>query len=262
MTFEFVEPKIEFLIDEIEDMIWRVRTATSGTGDRKPDAALQQVLELAIDNNCYIAGGYARWLASPNRDPAPYGDIDIFGKEKFSTETLKDLLLAEIEGARVAYTSDWAYRIQVPVEGSNPDSSLHTINLIRANNHAVYSTYGPPEKVVGRFDFTITMIWFDELSPVLKNGNRRLPVIFHHIYGWDDHESDRELHLSVFKHPVHTLERIIKYCNKGYTMDFKALARFLLLCTTHQPLLEAFTEWHAGRSCLTQPQIRDVYRSL
>jgi hypothetical protein len=214
--------------------------------------ALKAMLLTIYEHDCFVAGGFVRWLVSPHdSNVVPYGDIDIFGRTKEAAQNLHDRLLRS-EHTTLTEETLWSWKLQY---SPNPQET-YTINIVRVENDKVYRTFGDPKEVVGRFDFTVTMAWIEKLDPL---GTPRRIYTDSRFLGDELHH---RLHFNVIKHPISALRRVLRYARKGYRMNMENMARFLLEAHQYQEPLEELVGWFDGEVELTQPELNDVYHHL
>jgi hypothetical protein len=100
----------------------------------------------------FIAGGYARYCASPKHDPYPAGDLDIFPLRKEGCfEPVRDKFLAL--GFTLYKENDVSYSFKKAPEGWE---EVPSIQLIKPADEARMLTYGSPEEILNNFDFSVT----------------------------------------------------------------------------------------------------------
>jgi len=166
---------------------------------RRGFTEIQKVYEL-IQGLGFIAGGYARYVSSPRRDPVTTRDLDIFPLSKtIGFEEMKQKFLDL--GFRPYHENDVSFTFNNSVEGFE---ETPTIQLIKPNDTARILTYGTPEQVLNNFDFTITRAAILSPTEVLVDDD------------FEDDELKMHLVLKNIHCPVSSLLRCCKYSEKGY----------------------------------------------
>jgi hypothetical protein len=159
----------------------------------------------------FIAGGYARYCASPKHDPYPAGDLDIFPLRKEGCfEPVRDKFLAL--GFTLYKENDVSYSFKKAPEGWE---EVPSIQLIKPADEARMLTYGSPEEILNNFDFSVTRAAILSATEVMVD---------------DDFEKDEASNLLTIKNihcPVSSLLRCCKYSKKGYFLrPFEAMKLF------------------------------------
>lgn len=167
---------------------------------RRGFTEIQKVFTL-IQGLGFIAGGYARYCASPKGSPFPTRDLDIFPyREDYGFEELKKKFTDL--GFKVHHENDVSYTFS----SNHPEGyeECPTIQLIKPNKNGRLLTYGNPEEILSNFDFTVTRAAIISQSEVLVD---------------DDFEQDElqdKLAIKNIHCPVSSLMRANKYSRKGY----------------------------------------------
>lgn len=154
--------------------------------------------------DCFIAGGYARYCASPKIHPVFPGDIDIYCETERVFYEIKNRLDTEL---RLQNASKYAIEFVVPENG--PYHYMPSIHLIIPKADNTYITMGDKETVLSNFDFSIIRCAIESPTSVLVD------VDFNHD------ESNNILRIKKIRKPVHVLARCLKYATKGYYLDAK-----------------------------------------
>jgi len=221
---------------------------------RESPLDLRPLWAIVLEHNCYVAGGFVRWLVSPKETPAPYGDIDIFGWTEDAAEKLAEYL-AQQTYFELEFESQWSWKFKY-LSPMYP-ARVYYINIIKSDNNEVYATYGDPKVVVGRFDFTITMAYFTSID---EDGD---PVKIKADFRFSQHEKDGRLVFNVVKHPLSTMSRIQRYIAKGYRMDREDMMFYIQSIIQHKEVFEKYAAWRAGDTAFTRNELRDdVYQHL
>jgi len=216
------------------------------------------LIKLAHANGCYAAGGWPRWCMSPWSEDkvSPYGDIDFFGREQTSVQSFFEALM-ELDGAELRNSTRWSLHVTLP------DTTLETwglkpgtvLNLIRPDMDSQMATVGDPDRVVGRFDFTVSAAWI-EWNETHQLMEFRCHSEFHR------HERERELHLLDKRRPLSLIQRLMKYSRKGYSAPPKTIITVCMIAAQYEPVLQTYREWLHGEQALTEPELLELYRAM
>lgn len=168
---------------------------------RRKNDSMSPVFSMTEDLDVYVSGGYARWCCSPLKQPAPYGDIDLwFGDgdtymeflkrffEEFSEyEVLEDNMIVRIRwnGIELNFVSPF----------------------IECGSMSVVS--GSVKDIIGSFDFSIC-------QAALLDENRAL-VSEDFLYD-EKNLILRIKNLRPLKYWRGILKRVRKYMKRGYTL--------------------------------------------
>jgi hypothetical protein len=162
--------------------------------------------------DCFICGGYARWCASPRKNPVVAQDIDVYCE----TEDMYNLLRQKIEalGLTVRHENDVALTYIAPEEGTL--KYLPTIQLIKPIRQARMVAFGDKEMIIRNFDFTVIR------AAILSSTQVLVDADFMHD------EENRLIRLKNIHCPVSSALRCMKYSRKGYFLrPFECLKLFL-----------------------------------
>lgn len=165
---------------------------------------IEVFFNLAEKNNSVICGGYARFCASPVRDPIKAGDIDFFPKTEESTKSLLADLLAM--GFVVMHENHVSYTLKPSEEKENDLSYLPTPQIIKPVIEGNIVTLGTTEEILQNFDFTVVRAAILNSKEVMVD---------------EDFEEDEKHHYLKLKNihcPISSLLRCCKYAKKGYFM--------------------------------------------
>lgn len=204
-----------------------ITTAPQGACDPTTGALLptypvkrgwEEVAELytLIGDRCFIAGGFAVWMASPQDDPYPANDIDIFA-------VTPDHAWAITQEICALY--GWDYSVS-PVAFSlhpSPTRQAKVVNKRRVQvvipnpkwDLASLSRPYQMGRVLDGFDLDVCRGVL--VSPEIVSGDPNMG-------GYD-------AHLRVIRNPVYTLRRMFKYMQKG--VRFSDIELFNVLWYLH-----------------------------
>lgn len=166
-----------------------------------------------IDSNpsVYILGGYARYCASPKKDPYPAQDVDLF----FKDEEAFDDTLAEIykKGFKTKAENEQAitlmYERDAEDEAFDPAwANMPTLQLVRPQSTGAIVTEGEKETILDNFDFTVT-------RAALVSDRQEALVDERFL----EDEENNFLFLRNIHCPISSTLRAIKYGRKGYWMN-------------------------------------------
>lgn len=177
---------------------------------RREHDTIKLVFELTKGKG-FIAGGFARYCVSENINPICPGDIDVFTGDM---GTFTDIYLAFKANPSLKQRSDTEIETKfeyVFKEGFKKE--VLNIQLIKPVHISNMNSRGDFISVLTNFDFTISK------AAILANGEAWM----HHQFERDD----RGGHLVIEKiHcPISSMKRVIKYAQKGYTIESKELLK-------------------------------------
>lgn len=210
---------------------------------RQIPSDVEAILHRVYDNDCFVAGGFVRWLAASSLSPTPFGDIDCFGYAEDSAEKLKAALDAE-PFARRAAESDWSWTYEW---------GTRRVNIIKKEMDVLYKTFGDPAEIVSRFDLTVTLGWLVRVNGKFSVwGDKRMVT--------DDMR--KEIHFNLIKHPSSSIRRIAKYAAKGYTCPTKEIVQVMKVVLAYQEEIDDYLAWLRGDVQHTRTEIRSLYMGL
>lgn len=166
---------------------------------------IQELFTVVQQHQAYICGGYARYCASPRKEPFPAGDVDIFPSSMESFEALKTLFGKD--GLVITYENDVSITYEQPVDKNHRWADTPVIQLIKPVKKARILTYGNIETVLDNFDFTITRVAIIDANTAMAD---------------EDFLADEKKTLLKFKNihcPISSMFRAIKYTKKGYFLQ-------------------------------------------
>lgn len=168
---------------------------------------IQPLWDLIAAHGMVLAGGFARWMCSPNESPATANDIDIFAANRAKwSEFLKVL---EHLGFTESFESDFALTMSYARHKGHAEydprlAVIPKVQLIKVNNFGPRQTWGKPHEVISGFDFTVIRIAILNETTALAD-----PRFYRD-------ETRRVMYLGAPQHPVVALHRLQKYARKGY----------------------------------------------
>lgn len=165
---------------------------------------IETFFNLAEKNNAVICGGYARYCASPVKEPTKAGDIDFFPKTEEVTKSLLADLLAM--GFVVKHENHVSYTLNPSEEKENELSYLPTPQIIKPVIEGKIVTLGTVEEILENFDFTVVRAAILNPKEVMVDED------------FEEDEKHRYLKLKNIHCPISSLLRCCKYAKKGYFM--------------------------------------------
>lgn len=154
---------------------------------------VENILNLVREFGGVIAGGYARYCASPLEEPAKASDIDVFTNSEDQYNDLRAECV-NARGWRVVAETDLA----ITFSGEGRRANL-PFQIIKPKQ------YNTVEELLSQFDFTVAQAAIDADS-------KRV------LYS-EDFEKDelaKNLVICNINNPIQTLDRILKYADRGY----------------------------------------------
>lgn len=159
----------------------------------------------------FIAGGFARYCVSERSNPNCPGDIDVFTGDM---GIFTDIFLAFKANPFLKQRSDTEIETKfeyVFKEGFKKE--VLNIQLIKPVHISNMNSKGDFISVLTNFDFTISK------AAILPNGEAWV----HHQFERDDNEGN--LVIEKIHCPISSMKRVIKYTQKGYTIESKELLK-------------------------------------
>jgi hypothetical protein len=161
---------------------------------------IQHLLDILKRTGGNIAGGYARFLASPGSQPS---DIDIFTTTIEQFESIGNSLLG------LGFTTKKVTEFAETFEKSGHKD----VQIVKPSKGKTI------KDIVKGFDFTVSMIYLENNGTLVVHEN------------FFEHEANSKLvvndNLDSSNNPLGLLIRVIKYVGKGYSIDNKELLKIL-----------------------------------
>jgi len=182
---------------------------------RRGFTEIQKLFEIITPFNCHICGGYARYCLSPQRNPSPTSDVDIYAENQ---DAFDNVLKKFIElDFNTLHTNDVS---TVFMPSGDDFLACPKINLIVPREEFRVRTQGSIEEVLNNFDFTVCR------AAVKTNTTGIVDEDF------IDHEMKQKLVIKNIHCPVSSAMRFMKYYKKGYF-------------TRPMQVLKLFQDWDA-----------------
>jgi hypothetical protein len=157
--------------------------------------------DVILHNKCIVLGGYVRYMCSPNLEPVPAGDLDLYCPEQETYEkVLKifsdyDMTIKHENDVSISYSKLTIEDHLFPC----PD-----IQLIKPMAQGVIVTQGNLQEIISNFDFTVIRIGLLSPTTALADAD------FIHD------ETEKLLRIKNIHCPVSSFYRVMKYRIKGY----------------------------------------------
>ncbi len=197
----------EFFIDETDKFI-NVPLLKKG---RDVLNEILDVCELIEKHDASILGGFARYCASESTTSNQVSDIDIFFKSQlqfnqfigdfYKFKNVKFNKYYKNTRYNKTYESGNSITFEINVD----NIAVKCLQLIKPIDDNKILTVGEPEKIMSRFDFSITKAWIDKSFQHVR--------IDKNLLNDDLHKKIRVLKI---ESPITALLRIQKYAKKGY----------------------------------------------
>lgn len=178
---------------------------------------LQPLWDEVNGKNCFVCGGYVRWMCSPNHSPELAKDVDVYCKNQGAFDYLQNVMENKFSMEQ-RWSNDMSIGYKTPKESSHPLFALPQINIIRPVLEAKIVAQGSMEEIISNFDFTVVRCAVVSLSAKLA----LVDADFMHD------EEKKILRLKNIHCPVSSTMRCMKYSRKNYFLPpFEALKLFL-----------------------------------
>jgi hypothetical protein len=150
-----------------------------------------------------IAGGYARFCASPRRDPLPFGDVDVFCRDEASVARVRAVLDARGFVLERETAISWNY---------HPKRrwfrrSIPPLQVIKPKREGKIDTTGDLREIIANFDFSVVAAGL--ISPER--------ALVDEMFEAD--EEAKRLRYRFIHCPVGGVLRVAKYVAKGYEIS-------------------------------------------
>jgi hypothetical protein len=156
--------------------------------------AIEDVFNICAQVGGVIAGGYVRWMCSPNPEPVQPGDVDVFPRIEGNENALVDAFVKA--GYALGNVAETGLEMMHPLKPR--------VNIIRSNDPL--RTFGDAAWIISGFDFTVC-------QAALLNAKTAL---VHPEFAED--EGAMLLRVSTINNPLAVFLRAMKYAHKGYAM--------------------------------------------
>ncbi len=186
---------------------------------------IKYLVDLIKDNNlnCFILGGYVRYMCSSKRNPYPAADVDVYSYSDDDYKKLHELLKShDAPGRDLPYIMTVKHENEVSItfnEVTDTKHPLHiapAIQLIKPLNKGAMVLKGDMETVLKNFDFTVVR------CGLINENECMVDADFHYD------ESKGLLRLKCIHCPISSTLRCVKYGKKGYWMTpIESLKLFL-----------------------------------
>lgn len=149
-----------------------------------------------------IAGGAARFMASPQSHPIPNGDIDVF----FKGDNIEDInrRIEQLKSCLVAIGAHSVKETSFAFTLSFMQSRVQLIKPMASGGKISYAL--DPDKIIGAFDFTVNAVYLKSLTEAVCHDN------------FEEDEGKRRIRFLHIANPMRNIYRISKMMNKGYTI--------------------------------------------
>lgn len=155
-----------------------------------------------IDGKGWVAGGFARWCCSPNENPAPTADLDVFfGSDEDYFAVVEALTLM---GAHATRTMP--YLTQMNVERAFPGVGLPEVQLIKPFIDGVRHWGPAKEDVVRQIDLSVCRIALDGSGYATATADQQFLA----------DETDRRVRFVRINYAPAVIRHAFKYAVKGY----------------------------------------------
>ena len=176
---------------------------------------IEHLLDTLSEYNAFICGGYVRYMASPNTNPVPAGDVDVYCIDPDTFSDLKERF--QKDGLKIRHENPMAITYR-RCKGDHIYSACPTIQLIKPIKEGKIVAFGSMKEVIENFDFTIIRIGLDP--------NDKYQALADADFIHD--EKNLILRLKNIHCPVSSTLRCMKYAKKRYWLPaFQTLRLFL-----------------------------------
>ena len=163
---------------------------------------ITHLFNTVTNHNGVICGGYVRYMCSPQLNPIPAGDIDIY----FQNEEDHDLFIKKIKNAGMEIKHE--NEISTTFKRTNdPDIEFAycpTIQVIKPKLEGAIVAVGTLEEILDNFDFTVVRVGLVTLEGALADDD------------FLEDELHKKLQIKNIHCPVSSTLRCMKYAKKGY----------------------------------------------
>jgi len=199
--------------------------------------------------DCFICGGYVRYMCSPRHVPAEPSDIDIYCSTKETFEKIRCEMEARF-GLGFRHENDMSKTYSKPDDPEHPFFALPSIQLIKPIKQGSVVAVGDMETILANFDFTVIRAGYISGSKATVDAD----------FPYD--EARKLLRLKNIHCPVSSTLRCMKYARKNYFLPpFQALKLFFDWDDRddeYKQKLVAFLEKAEGKNGLTQKEVDEM----
>lgn len=197
---------------------------------RNEPMQFQEFQSLLVDG-CFIAGGAARFAASPNETPAYYSDVDIFAVDQDAVAAMF-LKLKNVADLKSETPMSYLFVQDLEIAGKN------RFNLIR-------QFCGTMEAVLEEFDFSVAR------AGIIGN-----EVLVDPQFEAD--EKEKRLRIQHIHCPVSTMFRAAKYQAKGYKFPLVEMLKLFKDYEDREPIYKDRLIELASNPNLTDAEINEL----
>jgi hypothetical protein len=161
---------------------------------------IQELYDLITPLGGMIIGGYARYTCSPNKNPVPASDLDVYCKDMETFEAIKTAL-KRIASVKRRFETNNAITYITDGDWSHvPD-----IQLVKPINEGHKVASGTVEEIMDNFDFTVTRAYIKDPKTCIVDKS------------FVRDEENMFLRIKNIHCPISSTFRFMKYRNKGYS---------------------------------------------
>lgn len=164
-----------------------------------------------LNHKVKFVGGFVRWMVSPNHDPAPPGDIDIYPNNTEDRDwVIKEIAKLGLERlppaskAMVAAGTDTRFWHVTKLASTATLLTGQKVQVINPVNAGHVVAKGTMDELLNNFDFTVTRAGLVSLDEAVVDDE------------FIEDEMARRLVIKEIHCPIGAVKRIAKYTRKGY----------------------------------------------
>ena len=153
-------------------------------------------------NECFICGGYVRYMCSPHNKPTPAGDIDIYFANIDVFMVVKDTLI--LQGLIVKHENDVSLSFSLITDANHDFNGVPPIQLIKPITDGAIIATGTMQEILENFDFTVIRCGLIDESEAIVDAD------------FMNDEEKKILRIKNIHCPISSTLRCMKYARKGY----------------------------------------------
>ena len=176
------------------------------------ESVIRQLGKILGDSRCFICGGFAKWACSPQKKPAPAGDIDIYSETNEEFERVCSKLVS----------AGFSQKNESPAQRTFVDDRFKLfgkinleIQVIKPIKQGSVVMVGTVQEILANFDFTVSRVAIRLDGTVIMDEK------------FEEHEKARLLVIRAIHCPISQVYRIAKYTRKGYFCSVREVLKLL-----------------------------------
>lgn len=228
---------------------------------------IKEIFSLCFDyrGKLFLCGGWLRWFLNYHLTNQMLVQADVRFPRKTETIPAKDVdLYCKDQDTFDGVKKIFRYKLRLNKAFESPNAITYArkanwllppIQLIKPLQQGKMVTMGTLREILSNFDFTIIRVGMDH--DLLDQNSALIDVNF------KEDELNHKLVVKNIHCPVSSLQRVIKYCKKGYTIRSKELIKFFIDWENRDSQYKKdLVDFFKKMDKLSPVQIKDTYSRL